>query len=287
MEGKTLAAAIGLCGIAGIGLGMAILFGGGPPPAPPRPRLPPPPAPISGEMKYSATMYRAAVEQDAKVAGVAAPTPEGMAAVFPYFDELATPRVLRMGGVIKTPHLLLSLIVRHEMGAIEGQSFRADHLVLEITNHGGYPVAYRVTTRVPDAARCEAKGVIPHNAIALNPRETVRRTECILQKTASLEVARIEVIVIPDLSRIYVSRLSPELILYDGRASAGHVIPRGNACPQTFSWREVRDGAERGQIAWRDIIDFYARHNCDEYAFFPGYRYRTDVTAQLPARPPS
>ena len=91
---------------------------------------------------------------------------------------------------------------------------------------------------------------------------------------------------IPALSYYYVSRLTPGLILYDVRAAAGHTIPKGTACPQTFSWRDVRDGAARGEIDWRDIIDFYARHNCDEYAFFPGYRYRTDAGAPPAARPP-
>ncbi|MES1171738.1 MAG: hypothetical protein ABUL77_00750 [Bacteroidota bacterium] len=285
MDRKTLMLAVALAGVAGLGVGMAILFAGGPAPGPPRPHLPPPPGPTSGDMKYSATLFRALVEQDAAALGVPAPSVEVMAAPFPYFDEAPAKRSLRAGGTLRTPHLRLSLVVRREQGAIEGQSFRADHLVMKIENLTRVHLAYRVTTEVPDATRCDAKGVIAHDAIALAPGQAIHRTECLFQKASTVSVVRVEVVEIPALSYHYVSRLVPGLILYDPRTAAGHTPPKGAACPQTFSWRDVRDGAARGEIAWRDIIDFYARHNCDEYAFFPGYRYRTDPAAPLPVRP--
>jgi hypothetical protein len=56
-------------------------------------------------------------------------------------------------------------------------------------------------------------------------------------------------------------------------------------CQQTFSWREIKEGVDQKQFEWRDVIDFYARHNCSEYSFFKTYRYRTDSNALLPARP--
>jgi hypothetical protein len=285
MERKTLAIAVGLCGIAGLGVGMAVLFVGGPPPAPPRPRRPPIAAGLGVEMRYSSTLYRALIEQDAQAMGVVAPTWDEMMAVFPYFDELSSVRSLRVGDAVRSAHLRLSLGVRRVEGAVEGQSFRADHLVMRIENLTGRYLSYRVTTRVPAGARCEAKGVMAHDAIALRPHETILRTECLFQKAASVDVVRVEVMEVTPLSYHYVSRLIPGLILYDARTAAGHSAPKGAVCPQTFSWRDIRDGALRGEIAWRDIIDFYARHNCDEYTFFPGYRYRSDPGAALPARP--
>jgi hypothetical protein len=38
-------------------------------------------------------------------------------------------------------------------------------------------------------------------------------------------------------------------------------------------------------VGWRDVVDFYARHNCDEYSFFPAYRWRRSADEPLPARP--
>jgi hypothetical protein len=287
MEGKTLAVAVALVGLAGLGLGMAILFAGGPPPAPARPKLPIAPSPSGSDLRYSPTMYRALVEQDAKTLGVPVPSPGELSAIFPYFDERPAKPRLRVGSTIRSAHLRLSLVLRREEGAVEGQqSFRADHLVLEIENRTARPLAYRVTTRVVEAGRCEAKGVIEHNAVALRPRQTIARTECLFQKSASVDLVAVEVMEIPLLSYEYLSRLTPALVLYDARTAAGHTVGKGGPCPQTLSWREVRDGAARGDVEWRDIIDFYARHSCAEYAFYPGYRYRRDAAAPLPARPP-
>jgi hypothetical protein len=99
-----------------------------------------------------------------------------------------------------------------------------------------------------------------------------------------VDVDLVEVIELPQLAAVYASRLPATSVLYDARTSAGHVPLKGTLCPQTFSWREIQDGIDRKQIGWRDVIDFYARHNCDEYAFFRNYRFRTDAAAPLPAR---
>jgi hypothetical protein len=286
LEGKSLAVAVALLGVVGIGAGMAVLFAGGPAPGPARPQLPTSASPSGADLKYSPTLFRGLVEQDAKAFGVSAPSSAELSAVFPYFDEHPAKPRLRVGSTLRTNHLRLSLVLRREAGAVEGQSFRADHLVLEIENRTARRLAYRVTTKVVDASRCDAKGVIPHNAVALAPHETVARTECLFQKAASVDVVAVEVMEITPLSYYYLAQLTPGLVLYDPRTAAGHAVPKGAPCPQNFSWREVRDGAARGEVEWRDIVDFYARHNCHEYAFFKGYRYRRGAGVPLPVRPP-
>lgn len=285
MGSRTLALVVALGGLLVIAIGLGLMYAGGPPPAPPRPKIPEP-AVTAAALKYSATIYRAALEQDARGYGIP-PTPiEEMAMPFPYFDEWSGVRRLKVGASMQTPHLRLQLVVRKEAGTMAGQLYRADHLVLIIENLTDQYLAYRIQTRVPDEARCETKGDVPHNAIVLEPRATIRRTECLYRSDERIDVRRIEVIEIPRLGAYYVSRLPPGLILYGRRTAAGHVPLKGNVCPQTFSWRDIRDGADRGELGWRDVIDFYARHNCEEYSFFRSYRHRTDPGAPLPARPP-
>jgi hypothetical protein len=169
---------------------------------------------------------------------------------------------------------------------VGGQLYRADHLVLRIENRTDHYLAYRVETRVADEGRCDTKGDAPHNAIALAPRQVIHRTECLYRSSERVDVRRVEVMELPRLAAYYVSRLSPALILYGRRTSAGHLPFKGGVCPQNLPWRDIRDGADRGELGWRDLIDFYARHNCEEYSFFRSYRHRTDPTAPLPARPP-
>jgi hypothetical protein len=286
VQGKTLAIGVAMVAVVGFGIGMAVLFGGGPPPAPERPR--PPPAPealMNGELRYSPVVYRAQIEQDAHRYGVKVPGPGELEAPLLYLEEQHERRKLTTRAPIETQHVRLALDIEKHAASLEGQTYRSEHLVLRIENRTDRFLAYRIETDLPDKKKCSAKGDIPHNALVLAPHQTLRRSECLFRGAASLEVVRIEVIELPPLSAVYVGRLPAIDALYEKRTAAGHVPDKGTLCPQTFSWREIRDGIERKEFGWRDVIDFYARHSCDEFAFFRTYRFRTDPGAPLPARP--
>jgi hypothetical protein len=46
----------------------------------------------------------------------------------------------------------------------------------------------------------------------------------------------------------------------------------------------VRNGIESGEIGWRDLVDFYARHRCQTYTFPLEYRaFNVDGQRTLPA----
>jgi hypothetical protein len=282
VEGKSLWAAVVATAAAVIGLGTLVLYGGGPPPAPERPKPPPPPeALMNSELRYSTAVYQGLIEQDAKGFGV----PVELRAPLPYFEEIKERRPLRPRAPIETPHLRLSLDVEKHEASIDGQRFAFDHLVLRIENRTPKFLAYRIETDVADRRRCLNKGEIPHNAVVIGPGQTLRRTECLFRKHVTVDVLRAEVMQLSALGAAYVSRLPAPVVLYDARTAAGHVPPKGPPCPQTFSWRDIKDGLERKEMGWRDVIDYYARHSCEEFSFFRTYRYRTDPAAPLPARP--
>ena len=286
MEGKTLAAAVTMVAVAALGIGMVGLFGSGPPPAPERPKPPPPPeAVMNGELRYSPVIYRAQLETDARRFGVTTPIAGEIEAPFLYLEELGERRRLSTKAPIETQHLKVSLDIEKREATIDGQRYRGEHLVLRIENRTGKYLAYRIDTDLPDEKKCATKGDIPHNALVLAPHQTLRRSECLYRGHAGLEVRRIEVIELPPLAAVYVGRLPAIAAIFEKRTAAGHVPDKGSVCPQTFSWREIRDGLERKEFGWRDVIDFYARHSCDEYAFYRTYRFRTDAGAPLPARP--
>jgi hypothetical protein len=288
LEGKPLALAVFLAGALAVGLGVFVLHtGSAPPPTPERPR-PPPPASmmLNSDMRFSPVFYRTQLEQDAKSYGIQAPAWDEITQPNPYFDELKGKQHLRIKAPVETRHLRVSLEINKAISVIEGQTMNADHLVLRIENRTPLYLAYRIQTSVTDKRRCSIKGEIPHNAMAIGPSQTIMRTECLYRKEESVDVNRIEVIEMPALSAYYVSRLPPNATLYDPRTFSGHVGFRGHdVCQQTFSWHEIKEGVDSKQFEWRDVIDFYARHNCSEYSFFKTYRYRNDTNAPLPARP--
>jgi len=287
VEGKPLALAVFFTGIFAIAMGVLILHAASsPPPTPKRPDPPPPPSSmINSDMRFSVVYYKGLVEQDAKTYGIPAPPYEDLCQPNPYFDELHERQRLRIRSPIETRHLRITLEVSKQTSFLGSHSISTDHYVLRIENRTPLYLAYRIQTTVPDKKKCAMKARLPHNAIAIEPEQTILRSECLYRKDSPIDVTSIEVIEMPALEAFYVSRVPPNATLYDPRTSVGHAPPRGTMCPQNFSWRDIKDGMDKKELGWRDVIDFYARHNCTEYSFFKSYRYRGDPAASLPARP--
>jgi hypothetical protein len=255
-----------------------------PPPAAPAP--PPPPAQSVGRIiRYSPEYYRASVDEDAKRYKVAVLEPAALAQPLPYANELPAPRTLKLDrDKLETPHLKLATrVIREWARTPSGQGFKYEHIVLSITNRTDKPLAYYVPTTVSHPETCESQGAIEHNAIALKPGETVERTECLWHKNQLLRIDKVQSMELTWLGYYYVSRLNPTQIDLDARTAAGHRVPPPAKECSFVPWRDIEASAAEAHTGWADVIDFYARHNCDEYSFFRGYR-RWTAPGTLPAR---
>jgi hypothetical protein len=130
------------------------------------------------------------------------------------------------------------------------------------------PVAYRVVTSPPDAGRCSAKVDLPHNALVLRPRQTLQRSECLLGDKQTLVVTQVDAYEVTELGYYYLSRVDPVYgAAFDRRVASGH--DAGGQAPCTgMSWTQLATAGD----SFRTLVDFYARHDCDEYALPPGYQ---------------
>lgn len=287
----------GLSGNALLGIGVAVCaaiiivavvslrFLQKPPPPPPPP---PPPAPeqnVGRILRYSPEYYKAAIEEDAKRYKVAPIDPATMAEPLPWAEELSAPRLMKVEkDAFETPHLrVASRVIKEWARTPSGQGFKYEHIVLSITNRTSKPVAYLVATSVSHPEQCRSQGAIEHNAIALAPGETVERTECLWHKNEKLRVDRVEATELTPLGYYYVSRLNPVQIQLDPRTAAGHRVPPPAKECSFVPWRDIQASAEQAHTGWSDVIDFYARHNCDEYSFYRGY-HRWTAPGALPSR---
>lgn len=274
--GLFVALVAGSVAIIAIGSWLAHTPGPLPPPPPRRTRSGPP-----DKAHLRQTYYRAQVDEDRAALGL--PKLRSLAPLrrpHPYALELSEPRRLRAGKKLSSKSLELKLVARKLWLGPRGRGVRTRHAVLRIANATNHHLAYRIQTRI--AGHCERKTYIAHNAIALAPREAVERTECLMPRKPVLVIERIETMQLTPLGYHYVSRLSPGRIGYDTRTSSGHRYERAERC-KLIPWRTIRSGLRADEVAWRDIIDFYARHNCDEYTFFVGYRWSAKGIETLPA----
>jgi hypothetical protein len=255
-----------------------------PPPPPP----PPPPAPqasVNRILKYSAGYYKAILDEDTKRYGIDPVTADELARPLAYAEELSSRRAMKVKkDTLETQHLKLTTSVRNEWAATgTGQRFRFEHIILTITNRSERPLAYRVMTTIDHPEHCRSQGAMAHNAIALRPGESTERTECLFHDKAQLTVDKIEVVELSPLGFFYVSRLQPIQIGLDERTSAGHRAPDPAKDCAFVPGRDIKSSAESAHTGWADVIDFYARHNCDEYSYYRGYR-RWTAPGTLPAR---
>ncbi len=215
-------------------------------------------------------VYQSFVERDAQAAGVRAPTIEEMARKLAYrVDEVR--HVLELG---KPPIEVAGLRLHVERSA--------DSVVLVMQNLVEADVAYEVTTQ-PSVGGCNAARPLPFNAMTIAKGGSETRTECVWRDGMSIIVTKVETLEVSPLSAWYLSQVPPKLVGIDDRIARGHHVSGREQCSPVTS-AIVRSGIERGDITWRDLADFYARHRCQTYQFPSKYRaFKADGERQLPA----
>lgn len=252
------------------------------------PKVPPPA--LGGEVRdvlktssASAASWRAGIERDARTLGIATPSDVDMTRALSHRLD-TTPHVIAPGeGSIKAAGLELTAIAVDEEGAPRKA------LVLVIENLTDADLAYHVvTTPRPGGAACNQRQILVHDAIVVGRGKKVQRSECIYRSGMSLAIDRIETVALPPLMSAYVSRLPPAAVGADTRLSRGHrpELPAGMAVCSNAASQSLRADIENGTIAWRDLVDFYARHSCDQYQFPEEYKaFGRDGARALPAMP--
>jgi hypothetical protein len=243
------------------------------------PAKPAPPANPSGtsselltRSSASPAVYQDFVGRDAAAAGVRAPTIEELSRKLPYRVDEAR-HVLTVG----QPAL-----------EIAGIRLRAIHLtdvlVLEVVNATDSDIAYEVVTAPMPAAGCNSAPVQPFNAMTIARGRSETRVECGWRDGIALAVTRVESVEVSPLSAWYLSHVPPSIVGIPPRIARGHYAPGATERCSMALPQAVRSGLERGEIEWRDLIDFYARHRCQTYQFPLLYRaFKSDGERPVPA----
>lgn len=249
------------------------------PPKPPKPTFDEAPEVVAARVGRSAELYRQTIAADAQRAGLPAPTPDEMARAFTWTSDDRR-HVLRPGDPpIEVAGLRLSAISHR----VEGSE---PLLSLVIENPGSRPRAYVIDTRVSAAsALCQNRTLLPHNGtvIAAGGREV--RSECAFRRGMELDVTRVETAELTPMAAYYLSLVPSQALGADERLG-GHrpALPAGVSPCNVAMSQSVRSRLEDGATRWRDLADFYARHNCASYQFPDDYQaFTTDNEHPLPA----
>lgn len=227
---------------------------------------------VVDESNASPVVYSDYLSKDAGIAGVRTPTVDEMSRVLPY-NTSGQRQVLEVGQTIEAAGLKLSA------------QRQGDAIALEIVNVTQGDLAYRVVTDpTPKIAGCNSVPPLQFNAMIIARGEHQVRVECAWRSGMALAITKVESIEVPPLSAWYLNQVPPSQVGIDDRLARGHRIPRGAERCISLSSQAVRNGIENGEIQWRDLVDFYARHRCQTYQFPASYRAITqDGQRRIPA----
>ena len=165
-----------------------------------------------------------------------------------------------------------------------GARVAARHSVATITNVSTTPIAYFLRVRSADRGQCPTRGARLHNAMALLPNEKAEAVVCAGKGRIKIEDLR--VLEITPLGHAYFSKIPPIAVGHDAvTASAHQPLRKLPLCTKTPSVT-ISNALRGGVSQWEDVADFYSRHNCERYQFFPGYKLAKEALPELPVLPP-
>jgi hypothetical protein len=246
------------------------------------PDKPPPPTGPSGTARQllektasTPSVYAQYLESDAAIAGTRAPTIDQMSRKLPYHVDEPNPGIPLEPGQKPIERAGLRLHLERS----------GDSVVLVVQNLLDSEIAYNVqTTPSLGGSLCAQSRPLPFNAMVIAKRGTETRTECAWRDGLAIIITKIETVELSHLQAWYLNNVPPQLVGIDDRIARGHrATSSKEGCTAVVS-AAVRSGMDRGDIGWRDLVDFYARHRCQTYQFPATYRaFKSDGERALPA----
>lgn len=161
-----------------------------------------------------------------------------------------------------------------------GVTVKSVHAVAKITNTSPKPLAYRVELEPDKSGKCDVRGTRRHNTIALMPGESADVVVC--AGRSGVVILGAEVMEVSALGYYYLSKLPPPATDIGAVRSGSHNGPSAAIqCDGVPALKYAR-ALRRGTLEWRDIVDFYSRHNCDRLQMPDGYTWTGEARDSLP-----
>lgn len=230
----------------------------------------------------SEALYQTRIDDAVAEHGVTAPSREQLLAPNTFFHvaSLSDPRRLAPGASLREGGL--SLRVRTEVIATErrGMRTKSEHTLVDVENVGATPLAYFVDLRVP-AGDCQVRALTRFDAMALLPGEKGEFSVC--AGNHEVEIRDLRIMEVTELGALWVSKVPPLAVGYDTVVARSHFAGSGIPMCAEISATEYVNRLKAGEVAWEDLIDFYSRHDCEHYRWWPGYRRIVEPLASLPA----
>lgn len=235
------------------------------------------------ERAFAEQAFDKGVLEDANVFGVALEGVEPVYAAQTHTLELQEPVTLAPGRSWSSDRLEVSATIDKVKYQKHGATVSARHAIAVVKNVSDVPLAYHVRISSEARGRCDVHGARQHNAMALMPGEKAEIVVC--AGGGKVRLLHAETLQISELGHRYLSRVPPRAAGVGSLSSHAHAPPKGSKLCETVDVAGLSLSIREGTARWVDIADYYSRHSCDRFRYFPAYRHTGQVLAKLPAQP--
>lgn len=235
----------------------------------------------------SADNFERALASDAERWGLEAPSMDSLKSPAHYVELIRDSKVISAGAAYRSDELVVKATTRKVAYQNKGATVKARHVVATIENVSGKPLAYFAELRSAERGDCPVRARIAHNVTALMPGDRAEVVVC--AGGGDVEILQLEALEITPLGYGYISQVPAQAFGYDKVRSGDHESGdlgghRIETCSQVPAMR-IQAALRNGSTRWRDVADFYSRHNCERQQFFLGYEIASEPLAALPATP--
>jgi hypothetical protein len=232
----------------------------------------------------SEALYQTRIDDAVTEHGVTAPSRERLLAANTFFHVAShsDPKFVAPGSSLREAGL--ELRVRTETIETErrGMRTKTEHTLVDVENVGTTPLAYFLDLRARDG-ECQVRALTRFDAMALLPGEKGEISIC--AGSHEVEIRDFRVMEITEIGALWVSKVPALAVGYDEIVARSHFPGAGIEMCAELPAAEFANRIKAGEVAWEDLIDFYSRHDCDHYRWWPGYERIVDPLVSLPAIP--
>lgn len=240
---------------------------------------------VESSYETSAEYYQTRIDDAVAEHGVAAPSRERLLAPNTFFHVASPtdPRFLAAGASLREGGL--ELRVRTEAIETErrGMRTKTEHTLVDVENVGSTPLAYFLDLRAR-GRDCNVRALTRFDAMALLPGEQGELSVC--AGTHEVEIRDLRIMEITELGALWISKVPALAVGYDEVIARSHFPGTGIPMCAELPAAEFANRIAAGEVAWEDLVDFYSRHDCEQYRWWPGYVRIVEPLAQLPALEP-
>jgi hypothetical protein len=229
----------------------------------------------------SEALYQTHIDDAVAQHGVAAPNRERLLAPNPVtlVASHSEPRYVAVGASLREAGF--ELRVRTEIMETERRGIRTknEHTLVDVENVGTTPFAYFIDIRAK-TGECQVRALTRLDAMALLPGEKGEISIC--AGSHEVEIRDLRIMEVTEVGALWVSKVPAGAVGYDDVIARSHFAGNGIETCAEIPVAEFANRIKANEVAWEDLVDFYSRHDCEHYRWWPGYKRVVEPLTTLP-----